>query len=133
MKCSLASALVKGQQMQFLFLDSFKRNISQNRKLYVSFVDLEKAFDRVSQKVLWWALRVGVPAWLAKIVQAIYVGARSRTRLNSSFSEEFEVKVGVHQRSVLSRRLFIIILEALSRECRVGFFFYYFYLLFISH
>ena len=99
----------------------------------MSFVDLERAFDRVSQKVLWWALRVGVPAWLAKIVQAVYVGARRRTRLNSSFSEEFEVKVGVHQGSVLSRRLFIIILEAISRECRVGFFFYYFYLLFISH
>ena len=30
MKCSLASALVEAQQMQFLFLDSFKRSISQN-------------------------------------------------------------------------------------------------------
>ena len=48
------------------------------------------------------------------------VGARSRTRVNSSFSEEFEVKVGVHQGSALSPLLFIIVLEALSREFRVG-------------
>ena len=36
-------------------------------------------------------------------------------------SEKFEVKVGVHQGSVLSLMLFIIVLEALSREscCRV--------------
>ena len=44
----------------------------------------------------------------------MYVGARSRTRVNSSFSEEFEVKVGVHQGSVLSPLVLIIVLEALS-------------------
>ena len=35
-------------------------------------------------------------------------------------SKEFEVKVGVHQGSVLSPLLFIIVLEALSREFRAG-------------
>ena len=50
----------------------------------------------------------------------MYVGARSRTYVNSSFSEEFEVKVGVHQGSVLSPLLFIIVLEALSHKFRVG-------------
>ena len=50
----------------------------------------------------------------------MYVGARSRARVNSSFSEEFEVKVGVHQGSALSTLLLIIVLEALSREFRVG-------------
>ena len=35
-------------------------------------------------------------------------------------SAEFEVKVGVHQGSVLSPLLFIIVLEALSREFRAG-------------
>ena len=60
----------------------------------MSFVDLEKAFDRVSRKVLWWALRVGVSEWLAKVLQAIYVGARSRTRLNSSLVKNLKSKLG---------------------------------------
>ena len=69
----------------------------KHRKLYMTFVDLEKAFNRVPRKVLLWALCVvGVAEWLVKAVQAIYIGARSRTHVNSSFSEEFEVKVGVH-------------------------------------
>ena len=49
----------------------------------------------------------------------IYVGAR-RTRVNNSFSEELQVKVGVHQGSVLSPLSFIMVLEALSHKFRVG-------------
>ena len=36
--------------------------------------------------------------------------------VSEGYSEEFEVKVGVHQGSVLSPLLFIFVLEALSRE-----------------
>ena len=45
---------------------------------------------------------------------------RSRVRVGEGYSEEFEVKVGVHQGSVLSPLLFIIVLEALSNEFRCG-------------
>ena len=84
-------------------------------------MDLEQAFNRVPQKVLWWALQVvGVLEWLVKVVKAMYVGARSRTHVNSSFSEELEVKVGVYQGSVVNPLLFIIVLEALSHKFRVG-------------
>ena len=48
-----------------------------------------------------------------------WYNARSRVRVNGSYCDEFEVKVGVHQGAVLSL-LFIIVLEALSREFRVG-------------
>ena len=36
--------------------------------------------------------------------------------MNGQLSEKFEVTVGVHQGSVLSPLLFIIVLEALSRN-----------------
>ena len=42
----------------------------------------------------------------------------NQVRVNSTFSDPFDVKVGVHQGSVLSPLLFIIVLEALSREFR---------------
>ena len=35
-------------------------------------------------------------------------------------SDEFNIKVGVHQGAVMSPLLFIIVMEALSREFRVG-------------
>ena len=53
-------------------------------------------------------------------MQGMYANAQSRVRVGEGYSEEFEVKVGVHQGSVLSPLLFIIVLEALSREFNSG-------------
>ena len=98
-----------------------EKYLAANKRLYMAFVDLEKAFDRVPRKVIWWALRkLGVDEWIVHLVQGMYSSARSRVRVGEGYSEEFEVKVGVHQGSVLSPLLFIIVLEALSREFRCG-------------
>ena len=98
-----------------------EKYLAANKRLYMAFVDLEKAFDRVPRKVIWWALRkLGVEEWIVRLVQGMYANARSRVRVGEGYSEEFEVKVGVHQGSVLSPLLFIIVLEALSREFRSG-------------
>ena len=58
--------------------------------------------------------------WIVRLVQGMYSNARSRVCVGEGYSEEFEVKVGVHQGSVFSQLLFIIVLEALSREFRCG-------------
>ena len=98
-----------------------EKYIAKKKKLYFAFVDLEKAFDRVPRDVVWWAMRkLGVEEWLLKVVQSMYQNVRSRVRVNGECSEEFEVKVGVHQGSVLSPLLFIMVLEALSLEFRTG-------------
>ena len=34
-----------------------EKYLTANKRLYMAFVDLEKAFDRVPWKVIWWALR----------------------------------------------------------------------------
>ena len=71
----------------------------KNLTLFFAFVDLEKAFDHVSRKVLLWAMRkVGVEEWIVHLVQAIYNNACSRVIVCSEYSEEFEVDVGVLSR-----------------------------------
>ena len=71
--------------------------------LYMCFVDLEKAFDRVPRKVVEWALRkTCVPEGMVKAVMSLYEGATTKVRVGSGYSDEFSVTVGVHQGSVLS-------------------------------
>ena len=78
-----------------------EKYLAANKRLYMAFVDQEKAFDRVSRKVIWWALRkLGVKEWIVRLVQGMYASARSHVRVGEGYSEEFEVKVGVHQGSV---------------------------------
>ena len=94
-----------------------EKHLAATKPLYMAFIDLEKAFDRVPRDVIWWAMRkLGIDEWLVRLVQSMYKDVRSRVRVGDGYSEEFGVGVGVHQGSVLSPLLFIIVLEALSRE-----------------
>ena len=64
--------------------------------------------------------KLGIDEWLVRLAQSMYKDVRSRVRVGDGYSEEFGVGVGVHQGSVLSPLLFIIVLEALSKEFRTG-------------
>ena len=46
----------------------------------MAFVDLEKAFDRVPRKVIWWAMRkLGVDEWIVRVVQDAMYAECGRT------------------------------------------------------
>ena len=105
----------------FILRHMQEKHLSKKKNLYMGFIDLEKAFDRVPRQVLWWAMRkVGVEEWIIDIVKAMYSNSKSRVRVNGSYSDQFDVRVGVHQGSVLSPLLFIIVMEAISREFHTG-------------
>ena len=87
----------------------------------MDFVDFEKAFDMVPREMVKWALRyLGVDEWIVLVIRAMYEDTTTKVRLNLRESNAFSVKVGVHQGSVPSLLLFIIVCEALSREFREG-------------
>ena len=107
--------------MQSLSSGSCKRVSSCKRETLHGFRRPGECIDRLHRKVIWLALRkLFVDVWIVRLVQRMYSSARSCVRVGKGYSEEFEVKVGVHKSSVLSLLLFIIVLKALSREFRCG-------------
>ena len=93
----------------------------REKKLYRCFVDLEKALDRVPRKVMEWALRKkGLVEVLVQAVMSLYEGSRTKVRVGSGTSDEFEVRVGVHQVSVLSPLIFAIVVDVVTKHARAG-------------
>jgi len=64
--------------------------------------------------------KLGVEKWLVLAVMSMYTGAKTVVGTVCGNSEGFEVKVGMHQGSALGPLLFVILMEAISREFRVA-------------
>jgi len=61
-----------------------------------------------------------VDEWLVNAVMAMYEGAQTVVRTTEGDSKAFNVKVVLHQGSVLSPLLFVIVMEMISQELRAG-------------
>ena len=56
----------------FIIRQFQEKYLAATKPLYIAFVNLEKVFDRVPRKVLWWALgSVGVEEWAKRIIQGM--------------------------------------------------------------
>ena len=55
-----------------------------------------------------------------RAVMGLYEGAKTRVRVGLELSEEFEVKVGVYQGSVLSPSVFVIVIDVVTESVRNG-------------
>ena len=111
----------KGTIDAVFLLSRLQEEYLDKEKLYMCSVHLENAFDRILRKVLEWAIKKrGIPEALVRTVMSLYEGAKTRITDGLDLSEEFEVKVGAHQGSVLSLLVFAIIVDMVKESKRNG-------------
>ena len=103
--------------MVFVFRQLQEKCREQNKGLYVSFVDLTKAFDTVSRKGMWQIMeRLGCPPRVLNMVIQLHDDQRGQVRLNGDLSEPFAISNGVKQGCVLAPTLFSIFFSMMLRQ-----------------
>ena len=81
----------------------------QNKGLYITFVDLTKAFDTVRRKGLWLIMKhLGCPQKFLNMVIQLHGDQHDQIRLNNDLPELFPITNGVKQGCVLDPSLFSI-------------------------
>ena len=89
----------------------------QNVDLYMTFVDLTKAFDTVSREGLWKIMaKFGCPAKFIAMVQQFHDGMLARVQNDGEFSDPFPVTNGVKQGCVLTSTLFSMMFSAMLTD-----------------
>ena len=102
--------IFKGRQLQ-------QKCQEQNVVLYMTFVDLTKAFDTVSRDRLWKIMaKFGCPPRYIAIVRQFHDGMQARVKNDGEFSEPFLVTNGVKQGCVMAPTLFSIMFSAMLTD-----------------
>ena len=89
----------------------------QNVDLYMTFVNLFKAFDTVSREGLWKIMaKFGCPAKFIAMVRQFHDGMLARVQNDGEFSDPFPVTNGVKQGCVLASTLFSMMFSAMLTD-----------------
>ena len=89
----------------------------QNIDLYMTFVDLTKAFDTVSRDVLWKIMaKFGCPPRYITMVRQFHDDMQARVQNDGEYSEPFLVTSGVKQGCVMAPTLFSMMFSAMLTD-----------------
>ena len=95
---------------KFTLQNSLEQCNEWQRKIYVNFVDFEKAFDSVHRESLWKILRhYGIPEKLVKLIFQIF--HRNFPCSVGNSTTKFTVKSGVRQGCVMSSFIFTLAID----------------------
>ena len=92
------------------------KQFSNDRKLYVAFIDYKKCFDSIDRDALFIVLeRNGIQEKMLNALKGLYTSVISAVRSNGELTNFFECPLGLKQGCLLSPKLFCIFVTELSR------------------
>ena len=80
------------------------------------FIDLEKAYDKIPRNVMWWALnKHKVQTKYVGFIKDMYNNVVTSVR-TSGGTDDFPIRIGLHQESALSPYLFALVMDEVTRN-----------------
>ena len=110
-----------GSEHIFTLRQILEQSNEWNSSLYITFIDLEKAFDSIHRESLWKILRhYGVPAKLVRVVSMLYSDFRCQVICDTELTGTFNISSGVKQGCILSPFLFILAMDWIMKNSTEG-------------
>ena len=101
----------------FTLLAIVQKQFSLNRKLYIAFIDFEKAFDSISRNLLWVILKKnGIHGKMYKCIRSMYNQVKVRVKNGGKLTDLINCTRGVKQGDICSPILFSIFINELANE-----------------
>ena len=89
--------------------------------MYVGFVNLEKAYDKVNREALWQVPRMyDEGGKLLNGIKSMYMNCQACVRVKGGERECFRISSGVRQGCIMSLWLFDVYREAVMKEVKMG-------------
>ena len=89
----------------------------EKKDLHMVFIDLEKAYDKISMNVMWWALdKHKVPTKYVGLIKDMYNNVVTNVRTSDGDTDDFLIRIGLHQGLALSPYLFALVMDEVTRD-----------------
>ena len=103
----------------FVMKQISEKFVDKNKCLYVAYMDLDIAYERVDKEPMWRVLGMcGINGQLLKAVQSLYEKSEVCVRVCGEEGEWFEVGVGLRWGCVMSPWLFNLFMDAAMKKVR---------------
>ena len=105
----------RGEDNLFILNEIIENHKKNNKNLYLCFIDIEKACDKVNGELLIKVLgKVGLPAKVVNMIKSLYLDTRATYMLGEFETDWVDIENGVRQGCVMSPTLFNLYTEELA-------------------
>ena len=109
----------RGTDNLYIVKEIIEHARKSNKKYYVVFLDIEKAYDTVDRKVLWEIMRrIGIEKKIIRIMESLYENTKDIFYIGDLNIEEVKSERGLRQGCTLSPLLFSIYMEEFTRRVK---------------
>jgi hypothetical protein len=82
----------------FLMRQLVERCMEQKKDMHMVFIDLKRAYDKVTRNVMWWTLQKHkVSIKYITLIKDMYDNVVTNVRTSDGDTNDFSINIGLHQ------------------------------------